>query len=108
MNEFDFDPNKIVLCWISDPETSNNPSLTFEELERLKGRPVWDDLEKEWLLVSHAYTPCRLETQIRSDARVVKLITSRGSVKLIGINCNNLLAAEQFKEGRFYRKQVEE
>lgn len=86
----------------------DNPPLKFEELKQMKGIPVWNNEEKEWHLISDVYKPFVLNQYIRENATAIKMVSPNGSTKLIGLNCEEILNIEDFKESVFYRKQVEE
>lgn len=88
-------------------EHFSNPPLKFEELKEMKNQPVWNNEDKKWYLVSYFYKPFVLNQWIREECIAIKLIDEHRNTISIGLNCDGIIGIEEFKENRFYRKQVE-
>lgn len=70
-------------------EHFDNPPLTFEELDNMIRKPIWDNKYKKWVLLR--------EIIIRySGIKELELTSMNGTGKLV-----------EFEDNRFYRKQVD-
>lgn len=83
-------------------EHFSNPPLKFEEIE--SGKPIWDNKNKEWLLVNNALTLIySSKLEVKDNVKLIK-VGYKGRK-----NHYNVEQCEiDFEENRFYRKQVEE
>lgn len=89
-------------------EHFSNPPLTFEELKEMKNKPVWNNVDKQWCLISDIYKPFVLNQFVRENAIAIKMVYPNGDICLIGINCDEIFGIVAFKENCFYRKEVKD